>query len=158
MAKSKWNKNLAHRIHDLANTPRDVWKAVTTLKEWIQGHHKSPDIILKNRKRVFFLKLMKKMWSYYRFISKNFNSRVNIDWEVLNDWRQKPVNNNINSPLSWKKLLIAINKLTLHKAPGLNDISPNTIKAWNDENMRVLFQIYSSYFNDDLYIEEWKIW
>ena len=107
-----------------------MWKAVTTLKEGIQGHHKSPDIIiLKNRTRVFFLKLMKKMWTYYRFISKNFNSRVNIDWEVLNDLRQKPVNNNINSPLSWKKLLIAINKLNLHKAPGLNGISLNVIKA-----------------------------
>ena len=44
MAKSKWNKNLAHRIHDLANTPRDVWQTVNTFKEWIQGHHKLADI------------------------------------------------------------------------------------------------------------------
>ena len=29
-----------------------------------------------------------------------FNSKVNIDWEVLNDSCQKSVNNNINSSLS----------------------------------------------------------
>ena len=87
-----------------------------------------------------------------------FNSKVNIDWEVLNDSCQKSVNNNINSSLSWKEFTIAINKLTLYKAPGLNGISPNAIKVLNDDNKRILFQICSNYFNDDdLDIEEWKI-
>ena len=75
----------------------------------------------------------------------------------MNDLSQKPINNNINSPLSWKEFIIAINKLTLHKDPGLNGISPNAMKALNDENMRVLFEICSEYFNGDLYTEEWKI-
>ena len=34
---------------------------------------------------------------------------------------------------------------------------PNIIKALNDENKQVLFQIYCNYFNDDLNIEEWKV-
>ena len=49
LAKSKWIDHLATRIHYLTNTPRNAWKAVINLKEWIQGHQKYPDIIkLKN--------------------------------------------------------------------------------------------------------------
>ena len=76
----------------------------------------------------------------------------------MNDLSQKPINNNINSSLSWKEFIFAINKLTLYKAPGLNGISSNTIKALNDENMSVLLKIYSEYFNGELDIQEWKIW
>ena len=75
----------------------------------------------------------------------------------MNDLSQKPINNNINSSLSWKEVIFAINKLTLHKAPGLNRISSNAIKVLNDENIRVLFKICYKYFNDELDIEEWKI-
>ena len=44
-AKANWSSHLAKRIHDLANYPKDAWKAVNTLKEWIQGHHKTLDIM-----------------------------------------------------------------------------------------------------------------
>ena len=50
-----------------------------------------------------------------------------------------------------------INKLTLHKAPGLNGISPNVIKVLNEENKKVLFQICCDYFNDNLDIKVRKI-
>ena len=75
----------------------------------------------------------------------------------MNDLSQKPIYNNINSPLSWKEFIFTINTLTLHKAPDLNGISPNTIKAFNDESKHVLFKICSEYFNDELDIEEWKV-
>ena len=97
---------------------------------------------------------MKLLWLHFQEV---FKSKLIIDLSFLIDLCQKPVNNNINSPLSWKKFSITINKFTLHKTPGLNGISQNVIIALNDENRRVLFQIYSSYFNDDLDIKEWKI-
>ena len=43
--KANWSSHLANRIHDLVNYPKDEWNAVNTLKEWIQGHHKTPDIM-----------------------------------------------------------------------------------------------------------------
>ena len=41
-----------------------------------------------------------------------------------------------------------------HKTPGVNGISPNTIKALNDKNKNTLFEIYSYYFNNNPTIEE----
>ena len=38
-------------------------------------------------------------------------------------------------------------KLTLHKAPGLNRVSPNAIKALDEDHIQVLFDICSSYLN-----------
>ena len=35
LAKSRWSGKLADRIHDMANYPKDAWKAVFTLKEWL---------------------------------------------------------------------------------------------------------------------------
>ena len=116
LAKSKWTEVLANIIHDLANSPRGAWKAVTIVKEWIQGHHKSPDIIrLKNSKGNFSEsdeETLEILWIHFMNV---YNSKVNIDWEVLNELDQKPINNNINVALSWNEFLIAINKLTLHK-------------------------------------------
>ena len=52
--KIKVDRKFKNRVHDLVDTPRDAWKVVTTLKELIQGHHKSPDIVrLKNNNCLF---------------------------------------------------------------------------------------------------------
>ena len=45
IAKANWTSHLAGRIHEIARNPKYSWKAVNTLKEWIQGHHKTPDIM-----------------------------------------------------------------------------------------------------------------
>jgi len=61
LVNSKWTENLANMIHDLANTSRDDWKDVTTLKKLIQGHHTLPGIVRLKNKMLFCLKLMKKI-------------------------------------------------------------------------------------------------
>ena len=45
----------------------------------------------------------------------------------------------------------------LHKAPGLNGVSHNGIKALNIENGLILCQIYSDFLDNDVEIEDWKI-
>ena len=39
IAKANWTSHLAERIHEMARNSKYSWKAVNTLKEWIQGHH-----------------------------------------------------------------------------------------------------------------------
>ena len=34
---------MAERIHAMLNFPKDAWSAVNKLKEWIQGHHVTPN-------------------------------------------------------------------------------------------------------------------
>ena len=51
----------------------------------------------------------------------------------------------------------AIKRIILHKAPGLNGVSPNAIKALDDENRNVLFEICYDFFDGNVEIEEWQI-
>ena len=39
----------------------------------------------------------------------------------------------------------------------MDGVSPNTIKALDDENRNVLFQICSDFFNGNVEIEDWQI-
>ena len=48
-------------------------------------------------------------------------------------------------------------KIILHKAPGLNGVSPNAIKSLNNENGLILFQICSDSLDNDVIIEDWKV-
>ena len=103
MAKSKCTENLANMIHNLANTPIYYWQAVNILKEWIQGHHKLADIVrLKNKKGFFPESDEENLELLSLHFQGVFNSKVNIDWEDLNNLSKKQINNNIGSPLSWK--------------------------------------------------------
>ena len=60
----------------------------------------------------------------------------------------------INFSLSIKEFNITINKLILHKAPGFNGISPNAIKALDEECSNLLFKIFSEYFYNKIDIYE----
>ena len=51
----------------------------------------------------------------------------------------------------------AIEKMIPHKSPGLNGVSPNTIKALDNENRNMLFQICSDFPDSGVEIENWKI-
>ena len=50
LAKNRWSRHLADRIHQIAKNSRDSWQAIKILKEGILGHHESPEIMsLKNK-------------------------------------------------------------------------------------------------------------
>ena len=87
---------------------------------------------------------------------KVYNSNVEIEWSVLDDLKQKPIRADMNLPLSLYEFEQAIRKLILHKAPGSNGVSSNSIKALNEENRIFLFKIYYDYFENDQEIEEWQ--
>ena len=85
---------------------------------------------------------------------KVYNSNVEIEWSVLDDLKQKPIRADMNLPLSLYEFEQAIRKMILHKAPGSNGVSSNSIKALNEENRIFLFKIYYDYFENDQEIEE----
>ena len=47
--------------------------------------------------------------------------------------------------------------MTLHKAPGLNVILSNAVKVLNDENKKILFNIFSNCFDGDEIIDDWQL-
>ena len=44
-SKFRWSNNLAERIHSMSHFSKDAWSAVNKLKEWIQSHHVTPNIM-----------------------------------------------------------------------------------------------------------------
>ena len=47
--------------------------------------------------------------------------------------------------------------IILYKGASLNDVSPKSIKALNNENRLILFQIYSDFLDNDIEIEDLKV-
>ena len=133
-------------------------KAVNILKSWIQGHHKSPDIMRFEKDDGTFTVIDEEI---VEILSKHFhtvfNSNVKIDWSVVDELIQRKTYSSMNLPLSKSEFNKAIIKLILHKSPGANGISPNAIKALNDENKSHLFKICYDYFEDNETIEDWQI-
>ena len=84
-----------------------------------------------------------------------FNSKIDIDWSIINELLQKEMCQDIGSPLNFQEFNVAIKKLTLHKATGLNGVSPNAIKALDDDNKLILFRLCAEYFDNTVDIEEW---
>ena len=141
----------------MARNHKDSWKAVNTLKEWIQGHHKTPDIMRVVKEDGSFTGTDEEIVDILaHHFYKVYNSNVEIEWSVLDDLNQKPARSDMNLPLSLFEFENAIRKLILHKAPGDNGVSPNAIKALNKENRLFLFQICYDYFENDQEIEEWQ--
>ena len=59
--------------------------------------------------------------------------------------------------MNFQEFNVAIKKLTLHKATGLNGVSPNAIKALDDDNKLILFRLCAEYFDNTVDIEEWHM-
>ena len=66
---------------------------------------------------------------------KGLNSAQANNWLTKNEFNQ------------------AIEKMIPHKSPGLNGVSPNTIKALDNENRNMLFQICSNFPDSGVEIE-----
>ena len=60
----------------------------------------------------------------------------------------------LDVPPSWKEFTEAVNDLTNDKAPGLNGVPPNAIKAMSPKNLKVHFNFILEFWNDNLYFEE----
>ena len=65
--------------------------------------------------------------------------------------------NHLNDPLSLIEFNKAIMKVILHKDTSLNGVSPNAIKALNDENRLILFQICLDFLDNDVKIEDCQV-
>ena len=65
--------------------------------------------------------------------------------------------NQLNDTMTGNELNQAIKNKILHKIPGLNGVSSNAIKALDNGNRNLLFQICSDCFDSDVEIENWQV-
>ena len=87
----------------MAKYPKDAWKAVFTLQEWLQGHHKTPTNSFTETDSEVVELLSKYFHSVY-------NRKIDIDWKVLNNIEDKPKLKYLDVPMSFYELKEAIKK------------------------------------------------
>ena len=75
----------------------------------------------------------------------------------MNKLVQKEMCHDIDGPLDFQKCNVAIINLTFHKTPGLNGVSPNTIKALDNDKTLILFRLCADYFDNKVDIKEWDM-
>ena len=103
IAKSRWTSVLADRIYQMSCSPRDSWEAVNTLQNWIQGHHNTPEIMRFRKENGEFTKHNKEnIAELIKYFHKVFNSKVNIDWTLLDELKQKYIKEELGTPLTLK--------------------------------------------------------
>ena len=104
----------------MANYPKDAWKGVFTLKEWLQGHHKVPTIFRLKKKNNSFTETNSEVVELLSdFFHSVYNSKIDIDWEVLNEIKEKNKVKYLDVPISFHEFNEAIKKIVLHKVPDL---------------------------------------
>ena len=64
-----------------------------------------------------------------------FNNPRPIDWPALDNINQRGVMEELDHPISGDDIKKSTTKLETSKSPGLNDVTPNSFKALNDENI-----------------------
>ena len=76
---------------------------------------------------------------------------------MLKDVKDELMDMSLNEPLTFMEFRNAIKKLSIHKAPTLNGVSSNALKALDDDNTMIVFEIFSNYFERSYDIKEWQV-
>jgi len=135
--------------------PKEAWGAVKDLKAGITGHHSTPDVMRFRLPNGEFSKTSQKHASVLQpHFSAVFNNQKEVDPTALNEVAQRPVSHDIGGPLTYDEFSIALRSLANHKAPGLNGITSEVLKALDLGHRYLLFKILSEYFEDKIDINE----
>ena len=94
----------------------------------------------------------------HKHFHKVFNRKVLVDWKFIKTIPKFTTMMEISVLMSFPELGLALFKLSWHKAPGQNGVSPNALKVLNDGNKRKLHKFINCWL-EDKYFEypEWRI-
>ncbi len=86
---------------------------------------------------------------------KVYNNHWPVDFEILHEIRQRDTLTTINSPITFNEVNKAINKLNAGKAPGLNGIPPEALKAMGTEVRCRIHRYIGEFFEGTTDYESW---
>ena len=86
---------------------------------------------------------------------KVLNIHHPVDHTVLNLLKQKPHMTTLDNPITFAEVNRAINKLKKGKAPGLNGIPPEALKAMDNVSRRTIHRHVCDFFEGTIDHEGW---
>ena len=127
----------------------------------MESHENPEKWIIKPSLRTYQPKADKHQWNtckkdkeniacFILHFEKNFNQFPTVNFNAFDMIKTTPPTPSMDKKLTFVEFDSAIKCMKWHSAPGLNGISPNTIKSLNDRNEEILYKLMFQYFEEGL--------
>ena len=127
--------------------PKAAWESVKILTGGTTSHHEKPTI---TRMRLPTGKLATTDKENAEVLGphfkKVFNNHRQIEWNVIDEIKQRQTMHELKEPISWAELKTEIVILANEKAPGLNKVPPNAFKSLSNANFAHLLTFFNQYW------------
>ena len=156
LAKARWYSGICTNIHNMRMNPRLAWENICLLTGGETAHHKTNinmAMKLESGELAFIAK--ENMYIFSMHFHKVLNNNTPFDDSVLDLIEQKPCHTTIDTPITFREVKNAINKLKKGKAAGLNGISPEALKAMDVTPQRIVHKHVSDFFDGTTDHEGW---
>jgi hypothetical protein len=135
-------------IHNMRMNLHLAWENIHLLTGRETAHHKTNiNMAMKLENGDLASNAKENMSVFGMHFYKVLNNHRPVDNSVLNLIKQKPCLTAINAPITLKEVKHAINKLKKGKAPGLNGITPEALKAMDDTPRWTVHKHVSNFFD-----------
>ena len=124
---------------------------------WLKIHHQTPKIMrmrLPNGELAQTDEENSAVFSPH--LQKVHNKHRPIDWEAVNEIRQRTTMSELDNDITMEELRKAISKLSNDKAPGLNGVPPNAFKCMDHKTTIHLFGFIKNYWQGHAEYQEWN--
>ena len=138
------------------SNPRIAWEYIRILTGGTAGHHKRKvTLAMKMTNGKLASTSKKNMEVFGPHFDAVFNNHRPVDFTALHNIPQRLILTNIDSPITFKEVNKAINKLKNGKSPGLNGIPPEAYKAMNKTMRERIHKVISAFFEGETDYDEW---
>ena len=157
LAKARWYSGICTNIHNMRFNPRLAWENIRLLTGGETTHHKTNiNMAMKLESGDLASNAKENMSVFSLHFHNVLNNHRPVDDTVLELIPQKPCLSAIDTPITFREVKRAINKLKKGKAPGLNGIPPEALKAMDDTSRRIIHKHVSDFFEGKMDHEEWR--
>jgi hypothetical protein len=156
-AKIRWHEKRAEEIHKMKFNPKSAWKAIREIQEGLEGHHTAPsDMKMKLDNGELAKSDSDNADVMSKHFEKVFNNHRPIDLTVLDEIDQRETIESLGDPPTTIEIEAALRKIPNGKAPGESGITPEALKAFDDEHVYMLKTFLTKYWtSDDIDYDEW---
>ena len=156
LAKARWYKGIREKIHEMNMDPRLAWENIRTLTGGETAHHTSNiNMAMRLKNGDLASNARENMSVFGAHFHKVLNNHRPVDHTVLDLLEQKPCMMSIDNPITFGKVKRAINKLKKGKAPGLNGIPPEALKAMDNVSRRTVHRHVCDFFEGKVNHDRW---
>jgi hypothetical protein len=147
LAKACWYKGICKKNLVKSMDPCLTWENICILTGGETAHHKTNhNMSMRLESSELASNAKKNMSVFSMHFNKVLNNHRPVDYTVLDLIEQKLCLIAINTPITSKEVIRAINKLKKGKSPGLTGIPPEALKAMDNTSRQTVHHHVSNFF------------